>query len=248
MILISYPLHRNIPQYPGTPAIEYRQFRAMASGDSSDHTMVTHSCHAGTHIDTPRHFCPQGRDLAASLGPVNDFSPAYCIDLPAGPNEPIGPQDLEDLVIPSMGDAQALLIRMGWFSRRRTEPEEYVSDNPWIEESTAGFLKDRCPKLRLLGLDTISLGNIHHRNEGRAAHRAFLCGKRPVLLLEDADLSAPAITGRPLRIRIFPLLIDAVEATPVIALAEPGDYSIGNRKKDKLSGRRKTGKSKGERR
>jgi arylformamidase len=248
MILISYPLHQHTPQYPGTPAIEYRQFRTMSGGDFSDHTIVTHSCHAGTHIDTPRHFCPKGRDLAASLGPVNDFSPAYCIDLPSGPNEPIRSADLDDRVIPSMGDAHAILLRTGWFYRRLKEPEDYVSNNPWVDKETADFLRARCPGIRLLGIDTISLGNIHHRDEGRAAHRAFLCGKSPVMLLEDADLSAPAITGRPLRIRIFPLLLDAVEATPVIALVEPGNYSIGNLQKDQLSGRRKMGKSKGERR
>jgi len=248
MILLSYPLSRNVPLYPNTPEVEYRRFRTMAGGDSSDHTIVSLSCHTGTHIDTPRHFCPQGHDLRESIRPVNDFSPAYCIDLPSGPGDSIGPEVLKSRISPEMAGARALLIRTGWFVRRAQEPEAYASENPWIEESTADFLRARCPEIRLIGLDTISVGNIHHRDAGRAAHRALLCGKKPVLILEDADLSATGIIGGPLRIRVIPLLIDAVEATPVVALAELMDTGIANRRKNQLPQSRKAGRAPGEHR
>ena len=239
LILISYPVNRHMPLYPNTPAIEYHSFRSMEKGDNSDHTLVSLSCHTGTHIDTPRHFCLNGSDVARSLRPVNSFSPAYCIDLDGRGDTSIVPEDLDPLIAPSMTDALAILIRTGWSSCRANNPEEYVSDNPWVEESTADFLRARFPEIRLLGIDTISIGNLHHREEGRASHRAFLCRDNPIMLLEDADLSDPRISGGPFQISIFPLVIDAVEATPVVATIESVNRDRRNRQKEQICKRDK---------
>ena len=81
------------------------------------------------------------------------------------------------------------------------------------------YLREVCPQLKLVGLDTVSVSNPSHREEGRAAHRAFLCSEFPLLLLEDVDLSDPLLVVNKLELHVYPWIVDEVDATPVTALA-----------------------------
>lgn len=82
-----------------------------------------------------------------------------------------------------------------------------------------------CPQLRVFGLDTISIATPLHREEGRAAHRAFLCGPNPILLLEDLDLSSEDLLDGAFRLRLYPIVYDDLDGVPVIAVADIPDRS-----------------------
>jgi hypothetical protein len=47
----------------------------------------------------------------------------------------------------------------------------------------------------------------------------FLCGEKPILLLEDLDLSRIEC-GLPFHLFIYPYFVGKTDGTPVIALAE----------------------------
>ncbi|MCQ1538454.1 hypothetical protein FTO68_05565 [Methanocalculus taiwanensis] len=69
-------------------------------------------------------------------------------------------------------------------------------------------------------MDTISIGTPRHGEESRAAHRAFLCGENPILLLEDLDLSSEKLLDGAFTLRLYPIVYDELDGVPVIAVAD----------------------------
>jgi arylformamidase len=222
VIPLSYPLHKHTPLYSRTPPIEYFIFKSMENGDSSNHSVISLSCHSGTHIDAPRHFCVHGKSIIESLQRVNEFYPAYCWNLPKGSGDAVTVADLLTINCPEYTDARAILIRTGWFKMRDRSPEQYINKNPWLDPEVVPFLRAHFPSLRLIGIDTISIANTSHKEQGRAAHRALLCTNPPIIILEDADLSDQSLTTRLLRMTIYPVILDEIEAVPVVVIADIG--------------------------
>ena len=217
MIRISYPLSGKSPLYPGTQPVSFQQVRSIAKGDSSNAGSISFSVHSGTHLDMPLHFCPEGASVADLLLPENIISPAYCLDIPRTGLSPLTPADFQDR-LGTIPDAEALLVRTG-MSRLR-DSSRYNTEYPWVDPELPDFLRRHLPRLRLFGIDAISISNPAHREEGRACHRNFLCGSPPILLLEDIDLSDPRIPGRPWTLRLYPWILETIDATPVVALLE----------------------------
>lgn len=219
IILLSHPLNQSAPLYPGTPPVAITRTRSMSAGHSANTSMIACSSHAGTHIDLPRHFCQQGGSVSELLAPETVFAPTRCIVLPIDGNLPITP----DLIRPNINgirDAAALLIRTGYFQVRATAPGIYASDHPWVHPDLPAFLREECPHLRIFGIDTISISIPSHREEGRTAHRNFLCGSPPILLLEDLNLSSDELLNGSFTLRLYPFIYDDLDGVPVVALAE----------------------------
>lgn len=218
IVPISYPVTRRSPLYPNTPPYAISPIRSMDRGDSANTSSITLSSHTGTHIDAPSHFCKQGAAITAYLTADTIFFPVHCIDVQKSESSEISVNDLEER-IDQVPEAEALLIRTGWHAIRSENPEQYSNDHPWVSPEVPRLLRKRCPQLRLFGIDQISVSSVHHRHEGHECHREFLCGEKPVLLLEDLDLSDSRISGR-FRLHVFPFVIESIDGVPVIALAE----------------------------
>ena len=67
-------------------------------------------------------------------------------------------------------------------------------------------------------MDFISLTSFQNRPLGRVAHRAFLGGDRPLLLVEDMDLSR--LDVHPKKMICTPLMIEKLDGCPVTVIAE----------------------------
>ena len=219
LILLSRPIKEDTPLYPGTPPVAFRSHRSIAGGDSANTHIVAFQNHTGTHIDAPFHFCPDGPTVADCLGPETVWTPAYCIDIVPDGNAAIT-ADAVAAGIRGCGDARAILLRTGGSRTRSSDPDRYRADHPYVAPDVPALLRERCPEVRVCGIDQISVSSVSHREEGRQCHRQFLCGKPPVLLLEDLDLSNPAVGNRPFRLRIYPHVIARIDAVPVTAIAE----------------------------
>ena len=218
LIHVSYPLDKLSPLYPGSPEVSFNPVRSIANKDSANTSLISFGNHSGTHIDVPLHFCDNGFSVAEMLNAENVFSPAVCIDIAKEPESSISKADLEPFV-EQISDVEALLIRTGFFKYRQSKSDLYTTSHPWIQPDVPEYLREVCPRLKLIGLDTISVSNPSHREEGRATHRAFLCGEFPHLLLEDTDLSNPRLVGNKFELHVYPWIVDEVDATPVTALA-----------------------------
>jgi arylformamidase len=218
IIPISYPLSTKTPLYPNTPAPVISLLRSIEKGDSANTRTITLSNHTGTHIDAPSHFYTGGATIAECLTMGTQFSPVYCMNLPKEESEEISVIDLEDS-ISQMKDAEGILIRTGWHTIRSADPKRYCNDHPWISSEVPQFLREKCPLLRLFGIDQISVSSVIHRNVGRTCHLKLLCKERPILILEDLNLSDIHINGS-FRLHIYPFMIDDLDGVPVIAIAE----------------------------
>ena len=225
LIHVSYPLEKLSPLYPGSPEVSFNPVRSIANNDSANTSMLSFGNHSGTHIDTPLHFCENGFSVVDMLEAENVFSPAICIDIGKEPESSINKADIEPFE-EQINEAEALLIRTGFFKYRQSQSDLYTTSHPWIRPDVPEYLREICPQLKVIGLDTISISNPSHREEGRAAHRAFLCSKSPLLLLEDANLFDPHLVGNKLKLHIYPWMVDEVDATPVTALVALNEDDI----------------------
>jgi kynurenine formamidase len=149
------------------------------------------------------------------------FCPVYCWDLPREVDQQITVEDLRAIDHVRYGDAQAILVRTGFWRMRDIAREDYTERNPVVDPKAATFLRSRHPALRLVGIDTISIANAGQKDAGRACHREFLCNDPPILILEDADLSDEWLIRNSFELILYPMIIGKIEATPVVALAEP---------------------------
>lgn len=215
---ISYPLDRKSPLYPGTPRISFDTFKSIERGDSSNSSIISLSNHSGTHIDLPRHFCRNGRGVEDLLKGENIIEPAYCCNIPKKPGEAIIPGDFRHLSVP--GNARALLVRTGLYRYRSSDQEIYIQEGSWVHPGVAPFLREKCPDIMLFGVDTISISNPTQRSMGHEAHRSFLCEKPPIMILEDLDLSQENLSRQSWKLRFYPMLLDEIDAVPVIAFLD----------------------------
>jgi kynurenine formamidase len=216
---ISYPLSPQSPLYLGTPEISRSEGKSIAKGESANTTLLIISTHAGTHIDVPRHFCPEGKTTRDMLRDRFALSPVYCIDLPAKPSTAIRIADIGSL-LQQFSDAKGIFLRTGMYRLRASDPDRYCTNHPWIHPELPSFLRAACPMLALFGTDTISITNPQFRNDGRECHRAFLCDKNPIMLAEDLDLSDSGLVTGPLSVSFYPWIVDDLDGVPVHAFAE----------------------------
>jgi arylformamidase len=219
LIRVSYPLMTGSPLYPGTPPPSVTPHRTFAAGHASSSSTLSFNTHSGTHVDAPLHFCPGGATLSDLLGAGKVFSPLEILEVPRVGDTCIAPADLEPF-LPSRGGARALFVRTGDWQRRERDPAGYAGEHPWVNPGVPVLLRERLPSLELFGMDTISIASPLHRDEGRACHRAFLCGSPPVMILEDLDLSDPRLAGQGFALHVYPWFREALDGIPVVALAE----------------------------
>lgn len=213
-MLISYPLSRSSPVFPGTPPLSIEPFQTIGRDGSRSYTVALNT-HTGTHVDLPAHFHARGEG-AASLAPLLTLAPALCIELPLEGDRPMRlealPREAEE--------AEAVLLRTGSHRHRASDPPRYRDRHPWIHPDGARRLA-ALPRLRAVGLDTLSAASPAHPAEGAETHRILLRPERPIMVLEDLDLSSPQLAGGRWRLHLVPMLMDEVDATPVTALVEP---------------------------
>ena len=149
------------------------------------------------------------------------FCPVYCWDLQREVDQQITMEDLCAIDHVRYRDAQAILIRTGFWRIRDTAREDYIHRNPVVNPNVATFLSSQYPALRLVGIDTISIANPGKKDAGQACHREFLCNDPPILILEDADLKDEWLIRNSFELILYPMIVGKIEATPVVALAEP---------------------------
>lgn len=213
-IFLSYFLDENTPLYGGEIGVEILEHKSIKNGDTSNNKKLRFYNHSGTHIDFPNHFYENG-DMSHNY-PANFwiFECPFLLVRIAKENEIIY-LDKNDLAnVPENVDF--LIIKTG-FGICRGE-EKYWKYNPGLSPGTADVLRELFPKLRVIGMDFISLTSFQNREIGREAHKKFLGGNSPILLVEDMDLSS--IENTPQKLICVPILVHGLDGSPVTIIAE----------------------------
>jgi len=212
-IYLSYFLNESTPLYGGSKGISIIQDRSISNGDTANTKQLTLPNHSGTHIDFPNHFFENGKTSECYSADFWIFEKPYLIVRKAEENEIfcLSDNDLES--IPK--EVDFLIIKTG-FSEFRGE-EKYWKHNPGFAPILADKLRENFLNLKVIGMDFISLTSYQNRELGREAHRMFLGGEKPILLIEDMDLSN--IKNSPKSISCLPLMIEGLDGTPVTIIA-----------------------------
>ncbi len=102
---ISVELREGLVVWPGDPPFEISAVASMARGDACNVSAIAMTCHAGTHIDAPRHFFDSG---AAA-----DRAPFEALIGPARVVEAVGPITADRIDALNVGRGERLLFKTG---------------------------------------------------------------------------------------------------------------------------------------
>jgi len=218
-IFLSHLLDSRTPAYGNGEGLQAISDRAMDRGDSCNTARWIFSNHLGTHIDFPRHFSPMGQTVEEYHAAFWHFRLVKILDVHGlGPGSTIESDTLELDSLPST--TELLLLKTGSGDLRKER--SYWEQGPIFSPYLAGALRRQCPSLRVFGIDALSISSWANRQIGRETHRAFLDHTRPVLLLEDLDLSAVSSQTKFEQVIITPLRVAGADGSPCTVLAEVG--------------------------
>lgn len=210
---LSYFLDDKTPIYGGSSGIDIVKLNDIAKGDTANTKRISFHNHSGTHIDFPNHFLENGKFSSDYNAEFWIFNNPYVVKISTNEDEIILLDKKLIETIPKQTDF--LILNTGFYKYRGSK--KFWNNNPGISPDLAKLLKLRCPNLRVLGMDTISLTSYQNRIIGRQSHRKFL-GENNILLVEDMNLKN--LKSLPKKLMCFPLLIKKVDGCPVTIIAE----------------------------
>jgi arylformamidase len=211
---LSYFINEKTPLYGGENAIVVEKRSEISKGASSNTKYLKLPNHAGTHIDFPNHFSDSGRIINDYPASFWKFDKVFVILYPAMPEEIIGKNLLDKYDIPI--ETEFLILNTSFGEHR--EKKIYWNNNPGLSPKLAKALKSRCPNLRVIGFDFISVSSFQNRMLGREAHKEFLI-ENDLLLIEDMKLDE--LNNKSIKsIVALPLMIDRVDGGPITIVAE----------------------------
>jgi arylformamidase len=220
---LSHRLSANAPLPPGVPPVQVQHHYSIERGDVSNLFVLQLSNHSGTHIDAPWHFVASGLRIGDFRLEEFFFERPLCIDVAIGDGQLLEPAHFEPHA-EALGRADLLLVRTGYTRVRRESPDRYALQSPGMSVRGARYLADQFPRLRAIGLDTISLAAMQHLEEGLEAHRILLGGEgRRFLIIEDMNLDFDLLQLS--RVMAVPLFIKGVDSSPctVIGIIGQGE-------------------------
>ena len=172
---ISLSLSANTVRWVTAQPFELIERKRMSRGDSNNSSSINTSAHAGTHVDAPFHFVPDGRTIESLplelfIGPARvcavdagrpDYSQRYCRIEPG---------------MAKNGFCSRPAIPLCFTSR--------LYDPTFVSFSVDGAKALVALGVQLVGLDYLSVARA---DEQVPVHRAFL--DHGIVLLEGVDLS-----------------------------------------------------------
>ncbi|QTN38506.1 cyclase family protein [Cryomorphaceae bacterium] len=211
---LSHVLDENTPSYGDRDRLKIAPKSTIVDGVGANTSTITFTNnHMGTHMDTPFHFCDNGKKTPEYSASELYFDKVALIDIPCEGAKLIQISDLDLRNVSNETDL--LLIRTGYEKWRSND--KYHNDNPGLAPEIASYLREEFPNIRAVGFDFISLTSWKHREEGRLSHRAFLCGENPIVVLEDVALEG--LTSEPEWAMVAPLRTIDGNGGPVTIIA-----------------------------
>lgn len=218
MIILSYPLDENIPLYGSTLPIQFIEDRSFDKNDTCNTRLISFSNHSGTHIDVPSHFIKDGKTVIDVLKQINTFEPMVCLNIKKDANQIIYAEDIKPFN-KDIKNVEALFIRTGFYQFRKRNPSKYKSEYPVIDQNVPKWLKKNCKKLKIFGLDCISVGYPTKKELGSKVHRNFLKGENSINIIEDINLSNRKIINGKWILTLIPVFVAPIDATPIVLIA-----------------------------
>lgn len=208
-IWLSHALGSDTPAYAGGDGFHMEPVKRIAAGNSCNTAQISFSNHLGTHVDAPGHFIEDARTVDRYAPEQWVFERPFVFPLVTEGSELITLQHFENAdEIPA--DTNLLLFKTGFEQYR--DRDHYWENGPCFTAELANFLRSRCPELRAIGFDSISLMSPKFHDEGVEAHRAFL--GNDIRIFEDMSLVALNEKAKLNRVVALPLRYDHADGAP----------------------------------
>ena len=208
-IWLSHVLSNNTPLYGGADNLQIIPDKSMQSGDSCNTSFIKMPNHAGTHVDAPRHFISDGMTIEVFSASEWIFYNPCIINIDIPPSTLIEQEHIINYNISEQADF--IIFKTGFESCRKDDI--FWQQSPGLAPELAEFLLFKCPNLRAVGMDFISISSLKHRDKGRLAHREFL--QRGILIFEDMRLSELQPHTQLLKVIALPLRFQQGDGAPV---------------------------------
>ena len=203
LIDISVPLREPLAIWPGSHGVHRSWTQRFADGDDVNVTRLDMDVHAGTHVESPLHFMPDGSPLEHF--PLDRFiGEAWVADLRG--TSAVGAEELENAGIPI--GAERVLLR----TDNSALPRDVFSKH-YSALTVDGAQWVAAHGVRLLGIDYLS---VQRYSESPETHIVLM--REDTVILEGLDLSTAPV-GR-CRLICFPLSLPGAEAAPARAVLE----------------------------
>lgn len=217
-IFLSYILGKNTPSYGNRNKFNSTKVSDISKGDIANDTVIETNVHIGTHLDMPYHFFNDGQSIEDFDADFFSFQNILFIE--------VNPQSLiiKDELLTKLEKVQnkqnyeLLIVKTGICHER--ESGNFWNLNYGFDPEIAFYLKTFFPRIRVFGFDSISISSFQNRMIGREAHKAFLDPKKPILLLEDMDLTNVNKNVQFKRIIISPLRIFKCDGLPCCVIGD----------------------------
>ena len=218
--ILSYPIKKGQPTWPGNPAFSLEPHTSIAGGDTANTCTIHLFNHYGTHLDGPMHFYGKGIPLDQVPFGQFFFHNPLLLDIPKEPGAKLMPEDL----IPhreDVKDADLLLIRTGFSKYRREKPDLYENNGPAVSSRLARYLQDNMSHLKALALDFVSLASYSDTKDGDLAHQIMLgmYHNRYICIIEDVNMEGLP-SGFLKNAAAVTLIIECIDSSPVTMWAE----------------------------
>jgi arylformamidase len=199
MVDLSRLIYDGMPKIPILPDVHVTKFLSLEKGAPLNVTELSMPCHAGTHVDAPKHFFDDKPGVDAL--PLDLLiGRARVIDVPVrgGITEAhLSPAGLRE-------DLRVLLRTPN--SRLWSTNDGFHEDYTYLAESGARYLVDQ--GVKVVGIDYLSVEQFH--KAGAPAHHALLGNN--VVIIEALDLSQ-AEAGH-YEMYCLPLRIEGADGAP----------------------------------
>lgn len=195
----SHELHEGLPGYPGDD--NRLAVNSSRDGDSTS-SSFSMSVHYGTHLDTPRHFIPDGPGLESWNPEMCSTTALWLFCEESSRGFTLAPS----IDLWSLPEVEWIFFYTGW--SERWGEEDYYQEVPGLEESLIEDLLDR--PLIGCGLDTPSIDPVPDNESTN--HRRWL--KQDRYILENLRWDPAIEDGMPYQTIITPLPIPSLEGSP----------------------------------
>jgi arylformamidase len=206
---ISYPIEDGMlywPQEPEPPSIITRSSTVEEEGTVTMTEMVMNT-HHGTHVDSPRHFMPEG--IAIDEMPLDTImGPARIIEIKD--KELVKPEELEPHDIQPGEKILFKTVNSSYYRRGK-----FVEDFVHLRSEAASFLKEK--RISVVGIDYLAIGSFKDRLELIKVHRILLSSG--IWIIEALDLSN--VTQGRYEIICLPVRIAQGDAAQARAIVRP---------------------------
>lgn len=174
LIDVTVPLSDDVATYPGDPGFQREVTQSMEAGAPCNVSRLTLSSHAGTHVDAPYHFLPDGSTvdelpLDLLMGKVRVVSVAA--------RESVERAHLEEL---DLRDDLRLLFRTRNSGQLR---QPFLPDFVYLSPDAATYLVQ--VGIKLVGWDYLSVDR--YESKDFPTHHTLL--EAGVVIVEGLDLS-----------------------------------------------------------